>query len=109
MTCIEKCKLRVTRQAQSFVVVVVFARRLHAMTWYKYVEKFAKGKQQYEPLHPLRVAGLAYEVGWKFVHKRGLKALRCEHLKRVNVSGGVRVQSGQRWRKVQNYCFEGGL
>ena len=79
------------------------------MTLYKYVQKFSKEKQKFESFHPLRVAGLAYEVGWKFAHKRGLKALRCQHLKSVTVSGGVCAQSGQRWRKVQSYSFEGDL
>ena len=74
---------------------------------YKYVQKLSKEKYQLESFHTLRVAGLAYEVGWKFARKLGLKALRCQHLKSVTVSGGVRVQNGQRWRKVQSYSFEG--
>ena len=95
------------RTGSSFVSALI--PQLHAMTWYKYVQKYSKDKQQFESFHPLRVAGLAYEKGWKFVHKRGLKALRCKHVESVTVSGGVRVQSGQRWRKVQSYSFKGGF
>ena len=57
------------RTGSSFVSSLVLW--LHAMTLYKYVQKFSKEKQKFESFHPLRVAGLAYEVGWKFVHKRG--------------------------------------
>ena len=77
------------------------------MTWYKRIQKFNKQRQQYEPLFPLRVAGFAYELGWKRARSRGLKALRCEHLGTVNLSGGVRVQRGQGWRKVQKYSCAG--
>ena len=79
------------------------------MTWYKYVQKLNRQTQQYESLHPLRVAGFAYELGWKRAHARGLKALRDEHLKSVTLSGGVRVKRGQRFRKVQKYSFLGDL
>ena len=51
---------------------------VQTMTWYKRVQKFNKKTQQYEPLFPLRVAGFAYELGWKrsaalwrAMHERG--------------------------------------
>ena len=63
------------RTGSSFVSSLVLWR--HAMTLYKYVQKFSKEEQKFESFHPLRVAGLAYEVGWKLAHKRGGSSLAC--------------------------------
>ena len=57
------------------------------MNAYKNLTKLNHETQEQECFFPLRVVGLAYELGHKLVHKSGLLQLTAEHLRKVDVSG----------------------
>ena len=76
-----------------------------AMNAYKNLTKLNHKTQEQECFFPLRVAGLAYELGHKLVHKSGLLQLTAEHLRKVDVSGDCRLFEDGRWRKVRSHAL----
>ena len=75
------------------------------MTGYSKLTKLNHKTQQQEAFFPLRVVGLAYELGHKLVHKGGLLELTAEHLRKVDVSGDCRLEEEGRWRKVRSHAL----
>ena len=70
---------------------------------YSHCEKLNRSSGKYEPYFPLKVVGLAYELGHKLVLQRGSDAsgkanLTWTDVANVRVSGRLRVKEEERWR-----------
>ena len=65
---------------------------VQAMTAYSKLSKLNHKTLQQEVFFPLRVVGLAYELGHKLAHTGGLLALTAEQLRKVHVSGDCRLE-----------------
>ena len=76
------------------------------VTKYSDVEKLDRRSGQYEKFFPLRIVGLAYELGHKLAHEKGLWAVTWEDLRYVNVSGTVRVRENNRWRAARSQVVQ---
>ena len=76
-----------------------------AMAAYSNLTKLNHKTQEQECFFPLRVVGLAYELGHKLVHKNGLLQLAAEQLRHVVVSGDCRLLEDGRWRKVRSHTL----
>ena len=79
---------------------------VQAMTAYSKLSKLNHKTLQQEVFFPLRVVGLANELGHKLVHEGGLLELTAEHLRNVHVSGDCRLEEEGRWRKVRSHTLE---
>ena len=76
-----------------------------AMNAYKNLTKLNHDTKEQECFFPLRVVGLAYELGHKLVHEKGLLQLAAEHLRKVDVSGDCGLFEDGRWRKVRSHSL----
>ena len=76
------------------------------MTAYSKLTKYSHKTKKQEPFFPLRVVGLAYELGHKLVHKGGLRELTAEQLRKVEVPGDCRLEEEGRWRKVRKHNLD---
>ena len=67
------------------------------VTVYQHLEKPGRDGK-FLPFTPVRAVGLALEEGWKASRDKGLSRVSAEDVKRVRVSGKLRIYSGQQWR-----------
>ena len=75
------------------------------MTPYSFLSKLNYKSKQYEVFHPLRVVGLACELGHKSVHSQGVLSLTTSDVKQVYVSGKLKLQDEGRTRALSSYTL----
>ena len=73
------------------------------MASYKCVDKLNTPTGEWEALCPLRVVSFAYELGHKLAFEDGPGTVCPDDLKRVRVSGKVRVLKSRSWKRLPSY------